>query len=55
MNIESFIKFNWKCIKKTSSNKSMLNFLMPPHPLTDYERQKYYQNEHKRWGIHNNS
>ena len=43
-------------------------FLMPPHPLTNFEIQKYYQNEPrfngvieieiiylkiKGWGIHN--
>ena len=22
-----------------------MGFLMPPHPLTKFERQKYYQNE----------
>ena len=25
---------------------------MPPHPLTNFERQKYYQNEHKFYGVY---
>ena len=30
---------------------------MPTHPLTNFEIQTYYQNEHKfkRWGIYNKS
>ena len=27
-------------------------FLMPPHPLTNFEIQKYYQNEHKFKGVY---
>ena len=25
---------------------------MPPHPLTDFEVQKYYQNEHRFNGVY---
>ena len=28
------------------------NFLMPPHPLTNFEIQKYYQNEPKFNGVY---
>ena len=27
-------------------------FLMPPHPLTNFEIQKYYQNEHRFNGVY---
>ena len=32
-----------------------MGFLMPPHPLTNFEIQKYYKNEprFKGWGIRN--
>ena len=47
-----------------------MGFLMPPHPLTNFEIQKYYKNEprfngvcsrknlpkkNKGWGLYNNS
>ena len=28
-----------------------MGFLMPPHPLTNFEIQKYYQNERKFNGV----
>ena len=37
-----------KCINKKRSNKI---FLMPPDPLTNFEIQKYYQNEPKFNGV----
>ena len=36
---------------KTQDHKKN-GFLMPPHPLTDFEIQKYYQNEPKSNGIY---
>ena len=27
--------------------KSLQKFLMPPHPVTNFEIQKYYQNQHE--------
>ena len=30
-------------------------FLMPPHPLINFEIQKYYQNEPKRNGVYSKS
>ena len=38
-------------------DKSNSKFLMPPHPLTNFEIQKYYQNEPKFNGVYsrNNS
>ena len=29
-----------------------MGFLMPPHPLTNFEIQKYYQNEPRFNGVH---
>ena len=28
---------------------------MPPHPLTNFEMQKYYQNEHKFNGVYSSN
>ena len=56
-----------KTIKNTPSGKRSLKvcliyplhttesrpgFLMPPHPLTNFEIQKYYQNEPKFYGVY---
>ena len=38
--------------KRESNNKSRSKFLMPPHPLTNFETQKYYQNEPKFNGVY---
>ena len=37
---------------KTQDHKKKNGFLMPPHPLADFETQKYYQNEPKSNGIY---
>ena len=29
-----------------------MEFLMMPHPLTNFEIQKYYQNEHRLNGVY---
>ena len=29
-----------------------MGFLMPPHPLTNFETQKYYQNEPRCNGVY---
>ena len=34
------------------NNKSRAGILMPSHPLTKFEIQKYYQNEHKFNGVY---
>ena len=31
---------------------SLKNFLIPPHPLTNFEIQKYYQNEPRLNGVY---
>ena len=36
----------------TSERIMTEDFLMPPHPLTNFEIQKYYQNEPKFNGIY---
>ena len=38
----------------TSRGRSTVRagFLMPPHPLINFEIQKYYQNERKRNGVY---
>ena len=36
-------------IKK--AKKQQNGFLMPPHPLTDFEMQRYYQNEPRFNGV----
>ena len=38
--------------KRESNNKSRSKLLMPPHPLTNFETQKYYQNEPKFNGVY---
>ena len=39
-------------IKHKITKKKKNGFLMPPHPLADFETQKYYQNEPKSNGIY---
>ena len=34
-----------------NNNKKRLGFLMPPHPLTNFEIQKYYKNEPRFYGV----
>ena len=41
-----------KCINRNWSNKSRSNFLMSLHPLTNFEIQKYYQNDPKFNGVY---
>ena len=35
----------WKQKSLNKNNKRQNGFLMPPHPLINFEIQKYYQNE----------
>ena len=39
-----------KRIVRAGTGKTM-GFLMPPHPLTNFEIQKYYQNEPRLNGV----
>ena len=38
--------------KFKKQQKKQNEFLMPPHPLTNFEIQKYYQNEPKFNGVY---
>ena len=39
-------------IIKKREKKQQKGFLMPPHPLTNFEIQRYYQNEPKFNGVY---
>ena len=41
----------WKQ-KSSKNNKKQKEFLMPPHPLTNFEIQKYYQNQTRFNGVY---
>ena len=38
--------------KKRQDHEKKIGFLMPPHPLTNFEIQKYYQNEPRFNGVY---
>ena len=38
--------------RRSSKNKKKNEFLMPPHPLTNFEIPKYYQNEPRFNGVY---
>ena len=40
-----------KGIVRTGCGNKKMGFLMPPHPLTNFEIQKYYQNEPRFNGV----
>ena len=41
-----------KGIVRTGCGNKKMGFLMPPHPLTNFEIQKYYQNEPRFNGVY---
>ena len=41
----------WKQKSSKNSNKKQKEFLMPRHPLTNFEIQKYYQNQTRFNGV----
>ena len=46
------IKKGQKTRKKRQDHEKKNGFLMPPHPLTNFEIQKYYQNEPRFNGVY---
>ena len=43
---------NKKVRKTTTTKKKQSGFFMPPHPLTNFERQKYYHNQPRFKGVY---
>ena len=39
-------------MKQKNQKKQQNEFLMPPHPLTNFEIKKYYQNEPRFNGVY---